>query len=303
MPSTRPIFELQSAIEQIKLNMALFDEKNFDLRSDALDLIDFQVTSRIEHLLYESGNIDELLLLQCQAEKLRLTLEEVDTNLFEKLRDHIRNGKYAGSGFKKLAAGYVDVEEFGQQPQKAGYDNLDIFINGITSPQPIPRQTTNLEPEMVFYQKTPARIVFSLVEKVELALTDVFFDLGSGLGQVTILVNLLTGITAKGIEFEPAFCDYARNCAASLNLPNVTFINADAREVDFTKGTVFFMYTPFTGEIMSIVLKRLQKESRKRKIKIITYGPCTSVIALQSWLHAQAPGEINIYELAIFTSI
>jgi hypothetical protein len=35
---------------------------------------------------------------------------------------------------------------------------------------------------------------------------DVFFDLGSGLGQVPILVNLLSGAAAKGMEFEPVYC-------------------------------------------------------------------------------------------------
>jgi len=130
-----------------------------------------------------------------------------------------------------------------------------------------------------------------------------FFDLGSGLGQVAILVNLLAGITVKGIEFEPAFCDYASDCAADLNLSNVTFINVDARKADYSEGTIFFMYTPFKGEILEDVLELLRKESLRRKIKIITYGPCTAQVAVQSWLDLVGPKNPHLYKLAVFTSL
>lgn len=93
---------------------------------------------------------------------------------------------------------------------------------------------------MVFYQKTPGRVIFELAEKCRFTEDDVFFDLGSGLRQVAILVHLLTGMAAKGIEFEPAFCNYARVFAAALNLTGVTFINIDARDADYSTGTVFF---------------------------------------------------------------
>jgi hypothetical protein len=168
--------------------------------------------------------------------------------------------------------------------------------------QTIPEQAKDLEPEMVYYQKTPARIVFELVEESHFMKEDVFFDLGSGLGQVAILVNLLTGITVMGIEFEPAFCDYARDCAVELNLSNVTFINIEARTADYSGGTIFFMFTPFRGEMMQEVLEILRREALLRKIKIITYGPCTAQVALQNWLHSASPIDDNIYKLTFFTS-
>ena len=155
---------------------------------------------------------------------------------------------------------------------------------------------------MVYYQKTPARIVFELAERSHFTKEDVFLDLGSGLGQVTILINLLAGITARGIEFEPAFCDYAGDCAANLSLSNVTFINADARKADYSEGTVFFMFTPFRGEILQEVLEMLRKESLRRKIKIITYGPCTPLVALQNWLNFATPGGNDLYRLGFFSS-
>jgi len=127
--------------------------------------------------------------------------------------------------------------------------------------------------------------------------------LGSGLGQVAIVVNLLTGAKTIGVEFEPAFCDYAKDCADAFNLSGVTFINVDARKADYSEGTIFFMYTPFRGEMLQEVLAILKKESLSRKIKIITYGPCTADVALQSWLDIAGPWDGNIYKLAVFNSL
>ena len=131
---------------------------------------------------------------------------------------------------------------------------------------------------------------------------DVFFDLGSGLGQVAILIHLLTGVVAKGIEFEPAFCHYAQHCAAALHLTEVTFTNTDAREAGYSGGTIFFMFTPFGSEIMQSVLKLLREESLQRKIKLITYGPCTAQVASQNWLELTTPLNDDPYQLAVFNS-
>jgi len=229
--------------------------------------------------------------------------EAIDSNLFQKLQATIRIGAHTGAAFKNLIHEYVDFKvDDKEHEEEIGYDNLDMFINGLSLFETMPEQTKELEPEMVFYQKTPARIVFELVEKASFRKEDVFFDLGSGLGQVAILVNLLAGVTAKGVEFEPAFCDYANDCTAALNLPKVTLINVDARKADYSEGTVFFMFTPFMGGILQEVLEVLRKQSLRRKIKIITYGPCTVQVALESWLDFANPGEDNIYKLGIFSS-
>lgn len=294
------IFEIQSYIEAIEKNSSLYEEKNFDKRIEVIDFIGFQVIDPIEGLLRRTAHPDELTLLKCRAEKVKSQLEEIDSKLFERLQATIRRG---GCKFKDLIHEYVDFKvDDNQQEGEIGYDNLDLFINGLSLFQTMPEQTKDLEPEMVYYQKTPARVVFELVEKASFIKEDVFFDLGSGLGQVAILVNLLTGVTAKGVEFEPAFCDYASDCAAALNISKVTFINIDARKADYSEGTVFFMFTPFRGEILREVLETLRKVSLRRKIKIITYGPCTVQVALESWLDFANPEEDNIYKLGIFSS-
>jgi hypothetical protein len=292
-----------SCIEAIDKNSLLYQEKNFNNRIEAIDFIEFQIIDQIEWLLRKTDQPNELILLKDRAGKIKHDLEEINAILFQRLRESIRNKSFTGKGFKSLINEYVDLRaHLNEHHEEEGYDNLDIFINELTSFQAIPEVTKDLEPEMVFYQKTPARVIFEIAEKYQFTKDDVFFDLGSGLGQAVILLNLLSGVTAYGVEFEPAFCDYARACTEQLNLPDVTFINADARKTDYSKGTVFFMYTPFKGEILQEVLEVLRKESLSRQIKIFTYGPCTLEVALQGWLDFSGHDANNIYSLGFFSS-
>jgi len=119
---------------------------------------------------------------------------------------------------------------------------------------------------------------------------------------VALLVGLLTDAQVRGIEFEPAYCAYAQERAHSLNLSRVTFHNVDAREADYTDGTFFFLYTPFTGRILQAVLARLETEARTHPITIATYGACTRDVAQQTWLRPVVEQEFEYDTLALFTN-
>jgi hypothetical protein len=94
----------------------------------------------------------------------------------------------------------------------------------------------------------------------------------------------------------------ARQCAQSLNLhlDRVSFLHQDARVADLSLGTVFYLYTPFTGSILRAVLDRLRREAATRPIRISSYGPCTSVIAEEPWLVAATAPEAD--RIALFRS-
>ncbi|WP_419700980.1 hypothetical protein [Mucilaginibacter sp. NFX135] len=293
--------EIQTDIQAIEEDRTIYQEINFNHRTNAIDFIDFHIIDRIEGLLQNSEHKEVLTILQQRAERVKSDLENIDSNLFTHLKEKIRTGVYSGASFREMIDKYCGYNVY--EPDKIGYDNLDDFINGLLSDPAIPEATMEREPEMVFYQKTPARIIFELAELAAFRPGDVFFDLGSGLGQVTILMNLISEAPTKGIEYEPAYFHYAKACASQLNLPHVEFINIDARQADYSQGTVFFLYTPFEGEILQTVLEILQKESLKRIIRIFTYGPCSKAVALQSWLsciHGQAN---DPYKLCEFKSL
>lgn len=290
--------DITTDLASIDNDAAIYDELNFDRRTDAIDFIDFHILDRIENLRHNAGTTNELDLLKHQTQKLKQQLENIDKRLFEQLRQNIR----AGSSFKEIIHKYFDRDAIETQPDQPGYDNLDNFINGLLCYDPLPEATTIRDAEMVFYQQTPARIIFQLVEMARLKSGDVFFDIGSGLGQVGMLVNLLTGATTHGVEYEPAYCNYAKTCAANLNLSDVQFINIDARNADYSSGSVFFMYTPFEGNMLQQVLGILQQQAKQRPIRIFTYGPCSPQVAKQPWLTCTSGDGSDIYKLYEFKS-
>jgi len=298
------IHEIQADLEAIERNAALHEEVNFTSRVEALDYLEFHILDRIDGLLQTATFPTGLLPLQQRAENVKRRLEAIDAALFQRLRADIRTGRCRGISLLALITSYVGRGASDEQAQQeVGYDTLDVFTNGLFPNLAFPSETQEREPEMVFYQKTPARIIFELVAKAQFTSEDVLYDLGSGLGHVPILVNLLSGAITSGVEVEPAYCAYASACAADLNLPGVSFIQADARTADYSDGTVFFLYTPFEGRMLQEVLERLRAEAQNRRIRLFTYGPCTLHLAQQDWLRCVDPTAIDLYKLAAFRSI
>lgn len=274
-----------SGIETIRRDRMLYQEKNFYARLQAIDDIEFHIIGSIDALMQNGMEPGEANLLRQAAEKIKHALEAVDSKMFHQLRAKISRGTYRGEKLMHMIDEYFDGHlQVLLQPNGLCYNQLDVFLNGLLTYQTLPVETRAREPGMVYYQKTPATIIIELIKRAAFKPADVFYDLGSGLGQVTILVNLLTGVVSKGIEFEPAYCRYARACAAGLQINGVDFINADARYADYTEGNVFFMYTPFEGRMLQEVLQRLRAGAANRTIKLFTYGPCTETIAKQDWL-------------------
>jgi hypothetical protein len=287
--------ELLDDINIIVNDERLYHERNFCLRAQAIDDIEFHIIDRID-------GINELSTLKQYAEKVKHDLETVDAKMFRQLRAKILTGEYRGQLLMEMIGEYFDKElNSFLREDKPGYDNLDVFFNGLLTDETLPAETEAREPEMVFYQKTPVRIILELIKRADFKPNDVFIDIGSGLGQLSILVNLFTSVIAKGIEFEPAFCSYASACAAGLNLTEVEFINTDARDADYSTGTVFFMYTPFDGKMLQDVLKKLSREAEKRTISVFTYGPCTVEVGKQRWL--VSTGKNTLVEFGEFVSV
>ena len=283
----------------IEEDKSLFVEANFAGRSEAVDFLDFHIIDRISGLWEQSGSRPELELLRERAERIKAELEEIDACLFERVRSAIATGVPPGSSFEAMIRGLGGAGAEHRRDEM-GYDQLDAFVNGLFSDQPLPAETKTLMRGMVSFHKTPVRVVFELVNLVEMSREDLFFDIGSGLGQVVLLVNLISGTRATGVEYEPAYCAYASAMASRLRLTNVEFINADAREADYSKGTVFFLYTPFEGGMLQDMLRLLQAASRDRVVRILTYGPCSEQVAAENWLYCVNGIPADPYTLCLF---
>lgn len=294
------IESLQSQLDAFD-QAALYEPDNFQSRAEVIEAIEFEIIDCIDGLLAYPSQPDKLRSLRRAAEQLQRRLQAVDEAVFHSLRSLIRDG-CRGEPLQQIVERLVGISAADQGRAVVGYDRLDRLVTGILDSDALPEPRLEPEPEMVLNQQTPARIVFDLVQRAKLGPQDCFYDLGSGTGQVTTLVHLLSGATARGVEFEPAFCDYARTCAAALKLTQVEFINADARYVDYAQGNIFYMYTPFEGAMLLEVLERLRERSQSGPIRLATYGSCSAIVAQQSWLSASGSAEPDSYRLALFSS-
>ncbi len=180
-----------------------------------------------------------------------------------------------------------------------GFDCRDELVSGVLQLREPSEPNLPRSAEMVPYQPTPVRHILHLIAATALAEDDVFVDLGSGLGHVPLLVSMVAGAQSLGIEVQPAYVASARECAQSLHLSRVRFIPQDAREADLSRGTVFYLYSPFHGSILTDVLSALRMESTRRSIKICSLGPCTRTVANETWLKANAlpdMGRITVFD-------
>lgn len=188
-----------------------------------------------------------------------------------------------------------------QCPQPGlGFDLLDEIVIGILKLRRPGDAGLLQSPEMVPYQPTPARHILDLITAANLSDDDILVDLGSGLGHVPLLISILTGNHTLGVELEPAYVACAQECAQNLGIRQAQFVVEDARVADLSSGTVFYLFSPFTGSILSDVLQRLLRESDKREIRICSLGPCTRVLQNQEWLKART--RPNSERITVFES-
>lgn len=216
-----------------------------------------------------------------RAEKLRLRLEEANTAVYGSIRSQIRKGSSEKGLVEWLKRCGMRK---GTVPSGLGYDHLDELVSGVLALEEPAGAAASREPGMVFYQPTPVRHILRMIRVSRIAPEDVLLDLGSGLGHVPLLTSMLTGARAIGVEVEQRYVAAARACARTLRLRGVRFIHEDARKVDLRVGTVYFLYTPFTGAMLECVVRRLRRESDRRAIRVCTFGPCTLDFAKEAWL-------------------
>ena len=290
---------LQRLVSQLENAPLLLEPNQLRLRLEALDRLDayFPDAARPVAETAAAG-------LYLRARAIYARLEAVNRQLYEAIRGEIQRG--AGpDGLLEWVHSLPQIREQAGPASGMGYDyldydNLDELISGVLQFEEPDDGHAQREPEMVFYQPTPARHIFSLIGLTALTASDVLVDLGSGLGHVPLLVSICTRASSIGIELEAAYVERARQCAQTLNLDRVRFIQQDARVADLSSGTVFYLYTPFTGSILGRVLNLLRREAAGRRIRVCTYGPCTSAIAEEPWLEATEAPQTD--RIAVFYS-
>jgi len=280
---------LVSLIGELEQDRSLDEPRHLRQRIEALDDLD----------AYLSDGQPIGTALHHRARAIYAELESVNFRLYEAIRRDIQWGA-GGRRLLEWMPDWADGNAAANLINCTGYDYLDELISGVLQFEEPSAEVVHLESEMVAYQPTPARHIFDLIGRTALTERDSLIDLGSGLGHVTLMASICTSASCTGIELEPSYVDCARKSARSLNLNNVRFIQGDARTADLSGGTLFYLYTPFSGSILRNVLNSLRQEAVRREIRIFTFGPCTQVVAEEQWL--SAIGALETDRIAIFRS-
>lgn len=274
---------LQTLLDDLLQDRSLRDPDQLRRRIDALE--------QLESGFFSRGDTLTPSLRQC-GEALTAELEAINDRLYQTIRDAIRRGNGADI-LRRWAASLHDAAD------QESYGPLDTLIAGVLDfkePGDVPEPGA----DMVFYQPTPARDIFDFIERAAITPRDVVIDLGSGLGHVTLLTAICTEARCIGVELQPAYVTSARQCASELQVRRARFIEQDVRRADLSDGTVFYLYTPFSGAILREVLAMLERESKARAIRLCTLGPCTATVAGEHWL--KVDGALTSSRMGLFLS-
>lgn len=122
------------------------------------------------------------------------------------------------------------------------------------------------------YLPSAVEALHCLADNIPMQSGDVWVDVGSGVGRAAVFLHLLTGVRVVGIEVQSTHVRAAEALVERLGLSDVSFVPGDVLELqdELVRGTVFFLYCPFSGERLFKCLAILEKLAQKRTIWICT---------------------------------
>jgi SAM-dependent methyltransferase len=174
----------------------------------------------------------------------------------------------------------------------------DAWLDAVLELDALPDDGPELPRSCVPYLPCSVDALLRMVEHAHVRASDVFVDIGSGLGRAALLVHLLTGASVIGLEIQPALVHAARRLTASLRLSRCSVVEGDAALLagHLTIGSVFFLYCPFGGHRLEQVLDELEPIARTRPIRVC----CVDLpLPPRAWLTlASPPSE----DLAVYRS-
>lgn len=228
--------------------------------------------------LEKSSDAEDIAALADRIADIRATLRARDDLEIGPFRDRLRARAFPRDAF---------LAELGRRP---AYE-WDPFVQRLLDVDAIPARTTERPAGMVHYLPSPMDAVLALSETI--AESDVFSDIGSGLGLVTMLVAWLSGARCRGVEIEPAYHERALELRDAFGF-DVEYVCADARTVDYSDTTAFYLYDTFRGDILDDMIGVLAKEARARTIRVVSRGESNRVLEQVPWLSkvAELPSKL-----------
>jgi SAM-dependent methyltransferase len=168
----------------------------------------------------------------------------------------------------------------------------DAFVDRFLGLDSIPADTA-LPPQCVPYLPCPVDALLRLIDQVPVRESDVFVDVGCGVGRAAALVELLTGARTVGLEIQPALVETSRALAARMPLGDFTALQMDASApgAELPAGSIYFLYCPFSGQRLAQFLANLEPHARRHSLHIA----CVDVtLPDRPWLELARPIDRNL---------
>lgn len=146
----------------------------------------------------------------------------------------------------------------------------DAWLDRVLELDEIAADGSELPRGCVPYLPCSVDVLLRAVDHAPVRSTDVFVEVGSGVGRASALVHLLTGASVVGIEIQPRLVRAARDLCARLSATRISCVEGDAAQLTgrVTTGSVYFLYCPFSGERLSKLLADLEVIARTRSIRV-----------------------------------
>jgi SAM-dependent methyltransferase len=174
----------------------------------------------------------------------------------------------------------------------------DAWVDSVFGLGELPEDGPDLPPGCVPYLPCPVDTLLRVVERAPVRSSDVFVDVGSGLGRAAALVHLLTGASVVGLEIQAELLLAARDLMRRLQISRVSCIGGDAATLTSAVdvGSVFFLYCPFSGDRLAKVLAALEMVARTRMIRVCAVDLPLPACPWLTLAEAEPPGALAIYE-------
>jgi SAM-dependent methyltransferase len=177
----------------------------------------------------------------------------------------------------------VTPRSFRAELERVPPGERDAWLDQALGLDSIPEDGPALPPCCVPYLPCSVAALLYVLDEAQVGASDVFVDVGSGVGRAAALVHLSTGAAVVGLEIQPELVRVARELAARLSLHRFTCVEGDAAELAplVTIGTIFFLYCPFSGARLQKLLDDLERVARMRRIRVCTVD---MPLPQRSWL-------------------
>lgn len=146
----------------------------------------------------------------------------------------------------------------------------DAWVDLVLDVGPLPDDGPELPRGCVPYLPCSVDALLRVVEHADVRASDVFVDIGAGVGRAAVLVHLLTGASTLGLEIQRGLVHTARDLLARMHGLRYLPIEGDATRLlgHILIGTIFFLYCPFSGARLERVLDELERIARTRPIRV-----------------------------------